>query len=116
MSSGCPTPNGFFADAKQCDKYYHCVDNVLTEKLCPDGMAFNDLNPKVEKCDFHFQVNCDERPELRESLLAVVEGFVGVAYAPLEPFVFIMNSEKFRLETDLLYSCYTDCNGVFFFL
>nr|XP_027222374.1 uncharacterized protein LOC113814531 [Penaeus vannamei] len=65
--SGCPTPNGFFADAQQCDKYYHCLDDVLTEKVCPDGMAFNDLNPKVEKCDFLFQVNCDERPDLQKA-------------------------------------------------
>jgi len=23
-SDQCPEPNGFFADAEQCDKYYHC--------------------------------------------------------------------------------------------
>ncbi|XP_068216439.1 protein obstructor-E-like [Palaemon carinicauda] len=63
--SSCPSPNGFFADAVQCDKYYQCQDNVMTEKLCPDGMAFNDLNPRVEKCDFLFQVNCKERPDLQ---------------------------------------------------
>ncbi|KAK7084860.1 chitin binding [Halocaridina rubra] len=63
--SSCPSPNGFFADAVQCDKYYHCVDSVMTEKLCPDGMAFNELNPKVEKCDFLFQANCEGRPQLQ---------------------------------------------------
>ncbi|XP_066977213.1 protein obstructor-E-like [Macrobrachium rosenbergii] len=63
--SSCPSPNGYFADAVQCDKYYQCQDNVLTEKLCPDGMAFNDLNPKVEKCDFLFQVSCKGRPDLQ---------------------------------------------------
>ncbi|XP_063593488.1 protein obstructor-E-like [Penaeus indicus] len=67
VASECPTPNGFFADAEQCDKYYHCLDNVLTEKVCPDGMAFNDLNPKVEKCDFLFQVNCEGRPKLQNA-------------------------------------------------
>ncbi|KAK7084861.1 chitin binding [Halocaridina rubra] len=65
FSSECPTPNGYFADAVQCDKYYKCIDDVLTEKLCPDGMAFNDLNPRVEKCDFIFQIDCTERPELQ---------------------------------------------------
>ncbi|ROT69666.1 putative peritrophin-44-like [Penaeus vannamei] len=55
LVSDCPSPNGYFADSVQCDKYYDCVDDVLTEKLCPDGMAFNDLNPRIEKCDFTFQ-------------------------------------------------------------
>ncbi|XP_047491267.1 protein obstructor-E-like [Penaeus chinensis] len=67
VASECPTPNGFFADSEQCDKYYHCLDDVLTEKVCPDGMAFNDLNPKVEKCDFLFQVNCEGRPRLQNA-------------------------------------------------
>ncbi|XP_066977201.1 protein obstructor-E-like [Macrobrachium rosenbergii] len=65
FATQCPSPNGYFADAVQCDKYYECVDDVLTEKLCPDGMAFNDLNPRVEKCDFIFQIDCTERPDLQ---------------------------------------------------
>lgn len=64
--SECPLPNGFFADARQCDKYYQCVDNVLTEKMCPDGLAFVDHNPRAEKCDYISAVDCSERPELRE--------------------------------------------------
>jgi len=64
--SDCPVPNGYFADSLQCDKYYECIDNVLTEKLCPDGMAFNDINHRVEKCDFTYQIDCTNRPELRE--------------------------------------------------
>ncbi|XP_069190661.1 uncharacterized protein [Procambarus clarkii] len=65
VASECPAPNGFFADARQCDKYYECIDNILTEKLCPDGMAFNDLNPAVEKCDLLSQVDCAGRPALQ---------------------------------------------------
>jgi len=65
VASSCPVPNGFFADSVQCDKYYACVDNVLTEKLCPDGMAFNDLNHRIEKCDFIYQADCETRPELQ---------------------------------------------------
>lgn len=65
FASECPSPNGYFSDAVQCDKYYDCTDGVITEKLCPDGMAFNDLNPRVEKCDFIFQVDCTGRPELQ---------------------------------------------------
>lgn len=65
IASECPAPNGYFADASQCDKYYHCVDNVLTEKLCPDGMAFNDINPAVEKCDLQMLVDCSGRTKLQ---------------------------------------------------
>ena len=42
------------------------MDNVITEKLCDDGYAFNDFNHKIEKCDFIYQVDCEARPELRE--------------------------------------------------
>ena len=54
-----------------------CRDNVLSEKLCPDGMAFNDLNPKVEKCDFLYQVECGERAKLRECY-GTVHGFTEI--------------------------------------
>ncbi|XP_050692012.1 protein obstructor-E-like [Eriocheir sinensis] len=65
IASECPAPTGYFADARQCDKYYKCVDNVLTEKLCPDGMAFNDINPHVEKCDLLAVVDCSGRTQLQ---------------------------------------------------
>jgi hypothetical protein len=28
-SSDCPEPDGFFADADQCDKYYACSDGKI---------------------------------------------------------------------------------------
>ncbi|KAK3867378.1 hypothetical protein Pcinc_027157 [Petrolisthes cinctipes] len=65
VATECPAPNGFFADAQQCDKYYHCADNQLTEKLCSDGMAFSDINPSVEKCDLLSTVDCSDRPKLQ---------------------------------------------------
>jgi hypothetical protein len=52
----CPEPNGYFADAFQCDKYYECIDGVITEKLCADGMVFNDFSPMHEKCDLPFNI------------------------------------------------------------
>ncbi|KAJ9599474.1 hypothetical protein L9F63_010044 [Diploptera punctata] len=61
----CPEPNGYFADAYQCDKYYECLDGVITEKLCPDGMVFNDYSPQHEKCDLPYNLDCSQRPELR---------------------------------------------------
>lgn len=62
----CPEPNGYFPDAEQCDKYYDCRDGKITEKLCPDGLVFNDFSPQHEKCDLPFGIDCLKRPKLRE--------------------------------------------------
>lgn len=64
--SKCPEPHGFFADAEQCDKYYACVDGDMTEKLCPDGMVFNDYSSNDEKCDLPFNIDCSKRSKYRE--------------------------------------------------
>lgn len=69
LTDECPEPNGYFADGFQCDKYYECIDGVITEKLCPDGMVFNDYSSQVEKCDLPFNIDCSTRPELREFYL-----------------------------------------------
>lgn len=66
LSENCPEPNGYFADAEQCDKYYQCRDGQITEKLCPDGMVFNDYDSDQEKCDLPFNIDCSKRPKLRE--------------------------------------------------
>lgn len=65
----CPEPNGYFADAEQCDKYYECRDGAITEKLCPDGMVFNDFSIEYEKCDLPYNIDCSKRPKLRKFLL-----------------------------------------------
>ncbi|XP_030760541.1 protein obstructor-E-like [Sitophilus oryzae] len=65
-SDECPEPNGFFADAEQCDKYYQCEEGAITEKLCPDGMVFNDYSTEYEKCDLPFNIDCSARPKLRK--------------------------------------------------
>ncbi|KAK9871175.1 hypothetical protein WA026_011456 [Henosepilachna vigintioctopunctata] len=65
-SDQCPEPFGYFADAEQCDKYYECKDGQLTEKLCPDGMVFNDYSSEYEKCDLPFNIDCSSRPNLQE--------------------------------------------------
>lgn len=64
--SNCPEPHGFFADAEQCDKYYACSDGAMTEKLCPDGMVFNDYSSSEEKCDLPYNLDCSKRSKLRE--------------------------------------------------
>ncbi|XP_055641226.1 protein obstructor-E [Toxorhynchites rutilus septentrionalis] len=65
LSENCPEPNGFFADAEQCDKYHACHDGKITEKLCPDGMVFNDYDSDQEKCDLPFNIDCSKRPKLQ---------------------------------------------------
>jgi hypothetical protein len=62
----CPQKFGQFEDPKQCDKYFECDDGVATEKLCPDGLMFDPLNRKINKCDQPFNVDCGDRIELRE--------------------------------------------------
>ncbi|KAL1401253.1 hypothetical protein pipiens_006752 [Culex pipiens pipiens] len=65
LSENCPEPNGYFADAEQCDKYYACRDGQITEKLCPDGMVFNDYDLEQEKCDLPYNIDCSKRPKLQ---------------------------------------------------
>ncbi|KAH1012280.1 hypothetical protein HUJ05_011463 [Dendroctonus ponderosae] len=65
-SDECPEPTGYFADAEQCDKYYQCQDGVITEKLCPDGLVFNDYSTEYEKCDLPFNIDCSARPKRQE--------------------------------------------------
>ncbi|XP_025831507.1 protein obstructor-E [Agrilus planipennis] len=65
-SDECPEPYGYFADVEQCDKYYECKDGQITEKLCPDGMVFNDFSIEYEKCDLPFNIDCSQRPKLQE--------------------------------------------------
>lgn len=65
-SDQCPEPTGFFADAEQCDKYYACNDGVISERLCPDGMVFNDYSIDQEKCDLPYNIDCSKRPKLRK--------------------------------------------------
>ncbi|CAG0880326.1 unnamed protein product [Cyprideis torosa] len=69
VSSECPTPNGVFADSYQCDRYYECVDNVISDKLCPDGLAYDDKYPKG-RCEFLYAVDCTGREELHQDLIS----------------------------------------------
>lgn len=63
----CPTKNGFYPDKEQCDLYYECRRGVPTQKLCDDGMAFIWAhNPLYAKCDVITNVDCSDRPYLRE--------------------------------------------------
>ena len=73
--SECPTDNGFFADALQCDRYYECKDGEVSnqnidyqcvtldnfkvsEHFCPDGLVFDESSTSYAKCGFPFSIDC----------------------------------------------------------
>uniref|UniRef100_A0A336M821 CSON011781 protein n=1 Tax=Culicoides sonorensis TaxID=179676 RepID=A0A336M821_CULSO len=61
----CPDKDGQYEDPVQCDKYYECVDGEAKERLCPDGLVFDPLIRKINKCDQPFNVDCGDRVELQ---------------------------------------------------
>jgi len=61
--SECPEENGLFADALQCDRYYECIDGVVSEQFCPDGLVFDEASVSYAKCGFPFSVDCTGRDE-----------------------------------------------------
>jgi len=63
--SECPEENGFFADAIQCDRYYECQLGEVSEKLCPDGLVYDESSTAFAKCSFTFSVDCTGRNELQ---------------------------------------------------
>jgi len=63
----CPEPNGFYADAVQCDRYYECKDSQISDKLCPDGLVFDEDSIQFAKCSFPFATDCDGRDELQRA-------------------------------------------------
>ncbi|KAL1139154.1 hypothetical protein AAG570_009214 [Ranatra chinensis] len=62
----CPEKNGYYPDPVQCDLYYHCQGGQFEEKLCPDGLVFDDNNPSHERCDTPVNIDCGDRVELQE--------------------------------------------------
>lgn len=43
-----------------------CSEGVATEKLCKDGLVFNDYSAIEEKCDLPYNIDCTKRFKLRE--------------------------------------------------
>lgn len=67
----CPNDkSGQYKDPVQCDKYYECDDGIATEKLCPDGLVFDETIRLKNKCDQPFNVDCEDRTELRKCLFS----------------------------------------------
>ncbi|KAJ8920555.1 hypothetical protein NQ315_005424 [Exocentrus adspersus] len=62
----CPQRTGFFPDPEECDLYYVCSQGEYEEKLCPDGLVFDDRDPNHERCDIPANVDCGDRTALQE--------------------------------------------------
>jgi len=63
--SECPEPNGLFADAVQCDKYYECKNGTVSEHLCPDGKVYAESSSDFAVCNFPFSIPCNGRTEFQ---------------------------------------------------
>jgi len=61
----CPEPDGFFADASQCDKYFHCTEGLALEKTCQDGLVFKPDRPFP--CVYPQEADCRTRGGLQEA-------------------------------------------------
>lgn len=63
----CPNyKNTQFEHPKQCDRYYHCIEGKATSQLCPDGLVFDKSIRLLNKCTPIFNIDCEERTELRK--------------------------------------------------
>ena len=51
----------YYSSMASCNKFIHCYNNSAHEKLCPDGLVWNDYQGKDE-CGWPSEVNCGARP------------------------------------------------------
>lgn len=64
----CEEKNARYAIAGQCDAYVECTDGVPEEKLCSDGLLFNDkAGIFTFPCQYPIDVNCTTRTKLQSA-------------------------------------------------
>ena len=68
----CPKPDGLFPDTSFCDRYYDCFDGIAEVRVCPDGLVFDPLSRKREPCDHYFNVDCEDRLQLRKFRKSII--------------------------------------------
>lgn len=62
----CLEANARYAVDEQCDKYIECTDGVAEEKLCADGLVFNDkAGVYTDPCQYPIDVNCTTRARIQ---------------------------------------------------
>ncbi|GAB0099378.1 Protein obstructor-E [Sergentomyia squamirostris] len=58
-SASCPESNGRYPLSGQCDAYIECRDGVAEQKLCPDGLLFNEKGGVFTyPCSYPIDVEC----------------------------------------------------------
>lgn len=66
FSGVCEEKNGRYSVPGQCDAYVECTDGVPEEKLCEDGLLFNDKAALFTfPCQYPIDVNCTSRAKLQ---------------------------------------------------
>ncbi|UYV62237.1 Cpap3-d2 [Cordylochernes scorpioides] len=60
-SAQCGPQAGYYSDPRQCDLYYECHNGTFIERLCPDGLVFDDRHVNQARCDFPHNVDCGSR-------------------------------------------------------
>jgi len=63
----CPEPNGVYPDPIQCDRYYECKDSKISDKLCPDGLVYDEASFQLAQCSLPFSVDCKNRTVLQKA-------------------------------------------------
>jgi len=60
----CPEQYGLqtYPDPTGCDRYYKCANGTLTQETCGNGLSFSGLGAVHENCDYHWRVQCGDRP------------------------------------------------------
>lgn len=68
----CEELNARYAVADQCDKYVECTDGIPEEKLCSDGLLFNDkAGVFTFPCQYPIDVNCTSRARFQAAQVCI---------------------------------------------
>ncbi|XP_043219302.1 protein obstructor-E-like [Amphibalanus amphitrite] len=57
-----PEVEAAYEDPSGCDRYFLCSNGTLTEEVCENGLLFSGRGAVHEHCDYHWNVDCGERP------------------------------------------------------
>lgn len=68
----CVEANARYAVPDQCDMYVECSDGIPEEKLCADGLFFNDkAGVYTFPCTYPIDVNCTTRARLQAAQVSI---------------------------------------------
>lgn len=69
----CLEANARYAVHDQCDKYIECTDGEAEEKLCVDGLLFNDkAGVYTDPCQYPIDVNCTTRARTQPAQVIIL--------------------------------------------